>query len=219
MLQHLTDLADRAKARMLAQYRTVTSFVEDVGVLVGEVQEIEDAFWAMYLQLDLDVAEGVWLARLGGVVGEKREGFPDEYTAGTPPQLGYRDLVKARVLANKSRGTTDEILAVVEAALEGGPTPDLSLVDYYPAGQVLTVADFALGGQAGELNLNRIVRLVKRARAVAIDTQMLYQDDEDDAEIFVCGDSGGGPVVGKGFDDSAAPDDPAAGRLAGVAQA
>lgn len=207
-LAHLTDLFDRAKLRMLLQYRGLTKFVADLGVLVAEVQELEDAFWSFNEELDVDNADGVWLDRLGTVIGEFREGEFDTQ---------YRQYVKARILANKSKATSDEIIEVVTVAMDATP-PTLTLVDWYPAAQALTITDPPMGGQVGDTQLNRVSRLIQRARAVAVNLQLLFQDDTD-AEAFVCGDSGGLLVVGKGFDDESAPDDPTAGRLAGVVQA
>lgn len=209
-LSHLTDLFDRAAARIILQYRELTTrFIPDVEVLIGEVQEAEDAFWAMYEQLDLDQADGVWLERLGGIVGEAREGFPDDPGGGYA--LSFRNIIRARIAANKSTADSDSLIGVVQQGLSGlGLT--LALVDWYPAGQALTLSDPPLLLDEA----NRLGRLLGRARAIAVQTMFLWQPDED-AEIFVCGDATGAITpVGKGFDDAAAPDDPTAGKLAGA---
>lgn len=204
-LAHLTDLFDRAKGRLMLQYRAlVTRFIPDLGVLVAESQELEDAFWAMFEQLNLDTAEGVWLDRLGWIVGQLRlPGVSDDR---------MRNLTKAKILANKSHGTSDELIAIANQAFaEFGLT--IELVDWYPAAQALTLLDPPLSG--ADDPVKQITLLIGAARAVAVQTMFLWQDDED-AEIFVCGDAGGGSPTGKGFDDAAAPDDPTAGRLAGA---
>lgn len=206
-LAHITDLVEQAKARMLLQYKTLAKFVGDVAVLVAEVQELEDAFWAFYLELDVELADGVWLDRLGSLIGERRESAGD---------TRFRNFIKARILANKSTGSTDDVLAVAAQALAEF-APSLALVDWYPAAEALTVGSGTpLGGQNGDLVLNRLVRILGRARAIAVQLGVLYQDDASDAAIFVCGDALGSDPTGKGFDSASAPNDPAAGRLAGA---
>jgi hypothetical protein len=209
-LSQLVDLATTAKGRILAQYRQLTlRFVPEIEALVAQVQEIENNFWTFFTYLDLDTAPGTWLDRLAGQVGEQRGGFGD---------AALLRFTKARIIANKSNGSDDTILLVTSTALGAGPTYEL--VDWFPAGFALTVSGIALGGLTGDVEtLKRLINLLRITRAVSVGLGLFYQDDNDNSVIFVMGDSGGGPVVGLGFDDSSAPNDPLAGRLAGVAQA
>lgn len=217
MLSHLTDLADRAQKRAMLQYRSLTKFMADVAVVVSEAQALEDALWDFSQQLQLDSAIGVWLERLGNLIGQARQGFADDY-AGSGSVAGYRDLIKARILANASDGSTETMLAVIQQIFSSlGMT--IEAKDWYPAAQSFNITDPPLNGQTGSATITALLNLVRIARAVAVQTMILYQDDVD-AEEFVMGDvPGGSSPVGKGFDDAAAPNDPTAGRYAGAENA
>jgi hypothetical protein len=102
-LAHLTNIGETARGRLLSQYAGATKFIADIAVVVAEAQELEDAFWAFLEELDLDAASGVWLDVIGGLIGEHRDGAEDD---------PYRLLIAARILANKSAGSTDEHRAV-----------------------------------------------------------------------------------------------------------
>lgn len=207
-LAHLTDLAATALGRVLAQYKTLTTrMLPEVEVLVDQVQELEDALWAFWLQLDLDTPpEGVWLDRIGGLIGEDRGGVDD---------ADYAVAIRTRILVNRSNGSIETLIAITEQWLFWFGSPTMTLVDWFPAALTLTINGMALGGTLGDNpTLLRLMKFLTAARAIAVRFDVLYQD-ADDSLIFVCGDSGGGSVTGLGFDDSTAPDDPSAGRLAG----
>lgn len=206
MLAQITDLTARAAARAMIQYKSLTKFMGDVGVLTDQVQELENAFWAFLTMLDIDSAVGVWIDRLGERVGETRDGDNDTV---------YRYAVKARVLANASQGTSEDILAVTAATLaDFGLT--MELVDWYPAAQALNIGDSYPA--VLDARILRVVKMLARAKAVAVQMMLLWQPDAD-SSIFVCGDALGGVVTGLGFDDAAAPNDPSAGQFAGALNA
>jgi hypothetical protein len=208
-LAHITDLVTRAVARMLIQYKSKAKFVADVSALVTEAQQAEDAFWAFYEQLDLDVAQGVWLDRLGGLVGQGRDGETDE--------TQFLDFIKARILANKSQGTSNELLAIVlQAFAQFGFA--VSIVDWYAAAQTITInQDIQLGfpEEPQGRRLRIILKILSVARAVSVQTTLRYQCN-DDVQQFVMGDSLGSDPTGLGFDDAASPDDPSAGQWTGA---
>lgn len=211
-LSNITDLFGRSKLRALIQYRSLVKYIADVGVLIAEAQELETAFWAFLGKLDLDVADGVWLDRLGGLIGEKREGVAVD------GQL--RAIIKARILANISHGTIQDILSVATAFI--GTTPGAgdpwNFTDWWPAAMSITAPASSVTFEgSGDYALVRLLKLLRIARAIAIKFTVFYQDTAVETDMFMCGDATGAITpIGKGFDDAAAPNNINAGRLAGA---
>lgn len=203
-LAHLTNIGETARGRLLSQYAGATKFIADIAVVVAEAQELEDAFWAFLEELDLDAASGVWLDVIGGLIGEHRDGAEDD---------PYRLLIAARILANKSAGSTDELLAIVTPLLLYIAAPDLTLVDWYPASQTIRIYEPPLGGQTGDDTLNRICKLLHSAKAAAVRFLCIYQDDVTENMFTFCSEAGG-DFPGKGFDNASRTAN--GGRLAGV---
>lgn len=211
-VSHLTDLFDRAKSRMLSQYRKLTTYVADVGVLIDEVQSVEDAFWDFLGQLDVDSAAGVWLDLLGKIIGEKRPAGQSD--------ADFRTFVKARILANVSDGNSNQLIAIAHAILDakaGSGSFVYLLTDFYPAAMDLTLAGVVMGG-AGDLYLPVLVRLLGIARAVGVKLTITYRTDATEANQFVVADNSG-VASGLGFDDAASPNQPTAGKWAGSVEA
>lgn len=97
---------------------------------LDEVQDIEDALHAMLTGIitqQLDV--------VGRIVGQPREGRNDEV---------YAMWIRARIRANRSTGTTADILGIATAL--GVPSP--RLIEHYPAAFVLR-ADALYAWQTG----------------------------------------------------------------------
>jgi hypothetical protein len=72
---------------------------------------------------DLDVATGTNLDKLGAIVGQDREGFSD---------LIYRTLIKAKTAANRSKGTTENLIETA-LILRNGVTTDITYTELFPA--------------------------------------------------------------------------------------
>lgn len=72
---------------------------------------------------DLDVANGANLDELGSIVGQDREGFSD---------FIYRTLIKAKTAANRSKGTTENLIDTV-LILRNGVTTDIVYTELFPA--------------------------------------------------------------------------------------
>lgn len=72
---------------------------------------------------DLDVANGANLDELGSIVGQDREGFSD---------LIYRTLIKAKTAANRSKGTTENLIDTA-LILRNSVIADIVYVELFPA--------------------------------------------------------------------------------------
>ena len=89
------------------------------GGIGAQYQALEDAAWQLYTLRSVDTAEGWVLDVLGKLVGERRQGSPD---------ADYRIRVRARIRANLSDGTIEDVLAVFKLLLGGTGTDRKSVV-------------------------------------------------------------------------------------------
>lgn len=74
-----------------------------VEALASGVQRQEDDAFGFLVSTTLDGSSGAALDQWGALVGEDRGGLPDS---------DYRVMIEARILANNSTGTSDEILTI-----------------------------------------------------------------------------------------------------------
>jgi hypothetical protein len=199
-LTQITDHAARARALVLEQYKTMTTkFLPLVDAVVGSVQDAEDALWGYVAMMLLGSSTGVWLGQLGRIVGEERETADDD---------DYREFIAARVLANKSQGSIEDIIAVVRKVITvpgsaAGAT--LTVQQFFPAALQATIGSFDFSDVA---LLDRLRRMLLRTRAAGVGQNVVYQFQDDDAEMFTFEwDAGSPSVTGLGFDDEAAPGD------------
>ena len=74
-----------------------------VRILVEPLQEVETVFQQLLTECGVLTAVGAQLDVVGKLVGAKRQGLTDEV---------YRRHIRAQILANKSSGTINELLAI-----------------------------------------------------------------------------------------------------------
>lgn len=164
MLTQILDHAARARARVLAQYRERTTWLvallEELG---ASVQEVEDALFDVVDQLSISNATGIWLERLGGIVGEPR--------AGQSNDVIYRRFIRARVKANRSNGTLEDVLAVLVEA-QGFLMPTLTLTEL---GRASFQVDF--GNDINFELFERLRRLVSATRSAGVGCTMFWMDE------------------------------------------
>lgn len=109
-LQHNTEIgrkmADALPAGLYGK-PTLEAFVRALG---HGLQMLEDRIAERHLSLSLEVASGSDLDLFGDIVGERRDGLAD---------ADYRRFIAARLLANKSQGTYDELVRIAQLATGG----------------------------------------------------------------------------------------------------
>lgn len=178
-LTHKTDLAVVAKGRIVSQYRNSPLFVALIAAIAGVVQKVEDAFWDLSQAMLLDTATGVWLEYLGAIVGESREGDSD---------ADYRRFIKARILANRSSGTIDEVLTIVALILNVSPISSAfeEAAEFYPASMLLVIDDTIV--TTSDKLRRRLCRIVSRARPAGV-RLLINSSDDDELHSFELGDS------------------------------
>lgn len=161
MLTEILDYAARAKARLLVQYRELPLLSSYLGELVGRVQEIEASLFDVIEVTSIDTATGVWLERLGALVGEPRGGAVDAL---------FRRYIKARVKANRSRGTFEDVIAVV-TEWNGATFAGLELRDLGRATMQVDLDDPDLADEP----VRRLGRILSGTRAAGVALELFWQ--------------------------------------------
>lgn len=136
MLEHITDHAAQAQARVIQKLKDKPKLAAFLATINRQHQEIEDAFWQLYSQRSIDTAVGDPLDILGKIVGERRDGSLD---------ADYRLRIRARIRANLSNGTVEDIFRVFRALLgSSAALATFTWVDAWPARFVFTIGAVAI---------------------------------------------------------------------------
>lgn len=195
-LEHKQTHVAEALARFTEQFKNKPNFQKIVASFVERNQHVEDVSWEMYNARFLDNAADDRLDMIGAVVGESRNGKDD---------TTYRQYIAARIVINKSDGTADDSLHVLELITPAGS--DYDITDVFPAAYRIR-----LYGYAGDFDtVFDIVRQVKPAGV------RLYFEYSPTARTGLFRFAPGSTLVSgssRGFDDASSPG--TAGRLAGV---
>lgn len=126
-IAYIPDHRERAVNALLSQYQHAPRIVALVRALAGAVQAIEDSAFDLLVSSTLTAASGDLLDQWGRIVGERRGGLDD---------ADYRRFIEARILANRSGGTTDRLIRVF--SIVAGPG-EVRHFDLFPAGFALTI--------------------------------------------------------------------------------
>lgn len=191
MLTEILDFAARARARLLAQYAELPKFSTLVGELSANVQQLEAALFDLIDQTAIGTATGVFLEQLGEIVGEDRGGAIDAL---------YRRYIRARVRANRSSGTFEDVIEVV-TEWYGGAFPDLILTE-------LGRASFHVDLNSPDVNDDpalRLARILPGTRSAAIGAQLLWQPVASNKVFTFATGSGLEADSDAGFGDSSVP--------------
>jgi hypothetical protein len=106
-IDYVADWAARLRGRLYAQFRDDASWQQWCDEVLGpQFQDLEDSAQSLLKLYDIDASEGELLDLIGRVVGQRRLGTLDPV---------YRLYLKARVLANRSTGTPENIYDVLRA--------------------------------------------------------------------------------------------------------
>lgn len=130
---------------------------------LGEVQQLENALYDLYVRSMIRDATGQALDRLGGLVTQPRENRTDDV---------YRTWILARALVLRSSGRAPELIAIARMVLPD--TLQVQIVDEYPAGMTITLDGIVLAelGAAVAALLHKAiargVRTLVRWQTVAI---------------------------------------------------
>lgn len=192
----VTDHEEQAQFRLLKQFQESPRLKSVVAIFVRQLQQVEDALCELMLLRGVQVAEDIYLDEIGALVGQTRNGLAD---------TEYRKFIQAKIRANRSRGTSADILSVTRLLVDD-PAMDITAVEYPFAAFRLDI----FGVNGANFSYPDIARLINLTRAAGVHMNVVFADgDVDDAFQFasgstieVDGDQGfgdGGGVIGGDF--------------------
>lgn len=174
----IPDHAERALARLLTQYRGTHSVPGVLRVLCRQVQEIEDALFAVIAGRALDTATGAQLNNLGRIVGVERASLDD---------AAFRLRIRAQILVNRRSGESETLIAIL-AYLAPGSTPILR--EHFPAALSLEAAGAVIADPTQHANV------IDSARAGGVRAVLLYHPQPDDETARLVAEGTGSDLLG-----------------------
>lgn len=99
----ITDHVERSLAANLSQFRGKPAWTGLITSIVRQVQEVEDAAWAVLVARVLANATGWTLDKIGKLVGQERQGMVDD---------DYRRYISARIATNRSKGGIRDLITI-----------------------------------------------------------------------------------------------------------
>lgn len=124
--------------------------------VMEQVQELEDAMWAMYEGFLLDNAVDDQLDILGAIVGERRQGRTND---------DYRAAVRVRILVNRSDGHLEQLLAICRGLV---PSATIYTQEQFPAGIRIKFSTM------GTTTLRTALQMLRQAKAGGVRLFLSY---------------------------------------------
>ena len=148
----IPNYRERAVAMLLSQYRTKPRMVALIRAVAAGAQCLEEQAFGLLVSSTLTAALGDALNQWGALVGEPRGALTDSE---------YRQLILARITANRSRGNADDLIKVFAIAA----TPYLEIISYdiYPAAFYMQVRRSDPMGDVMASRVGALMRSVKPA--------------------------------------------------------
>lgn len=193
-LAHATDHIARGLSQLTHRWRGLPGVSAILSSHLAEVQAIEDALWSI-LAIAIDTASGDQLAQIGALLGEPKVTLSD---------AKWRVVLRARIDANRSAGTLDELLAILLRFADVG---DVTAEECFPAGVLFTASALTAGFPPA-----RVGGLLRRATAGGVGVQLVAPASGATAFRFASADDVE-TAVGTGFSDVTQA---SGGHLAGV---
>lgn len=103
----------RALSRLVEQFKHQQPIIDWLEAVAGSCQPLEEAYQQLLLLRRIDTGEGEQLNVIGRIVGQPREGRDD---------AAYKPILRARVAANKSEGTIEDIVNICKLAVDSPDT-------------------------------------------------------------------------------------------------
>lgn len=178
----ITDHADLAVDRLLAQYKDDELMVARIRAFGAQAQEIEDALWQILDLSNLDAATGAVLDRFGVLLYQERGAMTDEE---------YRARLRLRIIQLQSQGTAEELIYIFKTLMR---CDVVQMVEFYPADFVLLTAI----GADPVLDTAEILDAIQKAKPAGVGNVIAIETGNP----FVFA----GDPTGSGFGDATDPD-------------
>ncbi|MES2384550.1 MAG: hypothetical protein V4593_08370 [Pseudomonadota bacterium] len=156
---------------------------------LNRVQGLEDDIFEVLAAFDVNTCDATRLAILGKVVGQANFGWDLET---------YRNVVRARIAANRSHGLEEDILKVLHLA--GGITEHVTITAHAPA--TLTIA---LGETITDAAATALDFLLPKTRAAGVQLHLFRPVDDPAAGAALTWGSALDASVGGDLDSTASP--------------
>lgn len=154
---------------LLEQYKRKPRIAALIASELTQIQALEDAAWDVLIKRLIDYAVDEQLVVLGRIVGQDPiEGENDEL---------FRLRIRTRIRANRSLGTSNDVIAVALLALEGFAT-EWTYEERYPASFIVDIID-TVSAQTAQLT----AEFLRLAKAPGVGFSVHYSDVAD-AETF-----------------------------------
>jgi uncharacterized protein DUF2612 len=111
-VDYISDWQSRLRGRIYQQFKGKPKILAWVDMIARQAQDLEDAFQALFTLVNIDDSFGAQLDNLGRVLGQPRNGVADSV---------YRLYLRARIVAEKSGGRSEDIYRVFAALFPGAP--------------------------------------------------------------------------------------------------
>lgn len=196
-IARVTDHVQAGLDLLIQQYRDKPRIAGWLTAYLNRCQELEDAIWSVIVGRLIDAAEGVQLDALGSIVGQVRQGEADEL---------YRIRIRARIAANKSLGTPDDVLNV--AIIASNKTPDLVFyTELYPATFHIELFNITAVAAASVIH-----ELIHAAKPPGVGFALLYSSFATSGAFTFSDDDSEQVDAARGFTDNDDPSTAPGGR-------
>jgi hypothetical protein len=181
-IDEVVDWIKRLRGKLFTRFRNKVTWEKWVQLLGRQFQDLEEATQSILLLMDIDNCPGRNLDLVGRIVGQPRLGNDDDT---------YRLYLKARIAANKSTGSPEDIYDVFTVMLGAtrryrlarGEVKQFSLYVEYKALE-------ALGSEAITRSQALVARYFLGVAKDAGDRAIVVWQEAADAEMFAF-DTGG----------------------------
>ena len=171
-------------ARLIWQYRVDAPRIQGfLSAFLTQVQNFDDVTFQVLTGIWPLTAVGTQLDTLGDIIGQERGTLTDDQ---------YRVVILARILANKAKGKTDELINIIEVA---GATGTIQIRESWPAGICISAAGLDNGDILGPI--------IRDATPGGVYLHWAWSSHDDD-DCFAMGDTLGADESGQttgGFGD------------------
>jgi len=175
--QRIDDHVARAKVRLAYRFQKprILGFVE---ALVKPIQNFENVAWQVFAERNVDNAVGVQLDQIGEKVGQPRLGYLDD---------AYRRLIRARISANKSNGTVNDLIRISNLVIDD-PAASIVVTQFFPASVRVFVDGLALDEDTADI----LIGFLRKAVAAGVRVTLEYLTAAPSASFGFAGLGGPG---------------------------
>ena len=160
MITTVADHAQIMRDRLARQFQTSAFFKGVISAIGPRLNELETAFQALLTIDSIEESSGAQLDLIGKILGLQRQGLSD---------VPYQAVLRAQIVANRSSGTIEDLLAIVRLSLAPYSVTSIVLREVYPAAIEIHVA-----GTLATAPMAVIGILLGEARAAGVGLDLIY---------------------------------------------